>query len=144
MRRSRLSSTWRTSQNMNQPRSMSLIGSSIESFNSFCCRNIKEDTIVVQRFEPPSRPVPPPGVEDFDLENWNDPSQCSEYAMDIFYYYKQREVLSLRLSRFGPDPLFTRPSFAFRITSEVPRLKSRNQCVPSWSIGWWRFRKVSS
>ena len=46
----------------------------------------------MQRYEPPARPVPPPGVEDFDAKNWNDPNQCSEYAMDIFYYYKNREV----------------------------------------------------
>ena len=56
------------------------------------CRNINEDTIVHQRYEPPARPIPPPGVEDFDLLNWNDPNQCAEYAMDIFYYYKSREV----------------------------------------------------
>ena len=60
--------------------------------NLSICRNINEDTIVHQRYEPPTRPVPPPGVEDFDLLNWNDPNQCSEYAMDIFYYYKNREV----------------------------------------------------
>lgn len=53
--------------------------------------NLSEDTIV-QRYEPPARPVPPPGVEDFDAKNWNDPNQCSEYAMDIFYYYKSRET----------------------------------------------------
>ena len=46
-----------------------------------------------KRYEPPARPLPPPGVEDYDLENWNDPNQCSEYAMDIFYYYKSREVI---------------------------------------------------
>jgi len=54
--------------------------------------NINEDTIVHQRYEPPARPIPPPGVEDFDLLNWNDPNQCAEYAMDIFYYYKSREA----------------------------------------------------
>merc|ERR1712168_574817 len=44
------------------------------------------------RYEPPSRLVPPPGVEDYDLENWDDPNVCSEYAMDIFSYYKAREA----------------------------------------------------
>ena len=34
--------------------------------------------------------MPPPGVEDYDLENWDDPNVCSEYAMDIFSYYKAR------------------------------------------------------
>ena len=52
----------------------------------------REASIIVQRYEPPARPVPPPGVEDFDVKNWNDPNQCSQYAMDIFYYYKSREV----------------------------------------------------
>jgi hypothetical protein len=41
---------------------------------------------------PPPRPIPPPGVDDFDLENWNDHLQCSEYAFEIFEYYKSREV----------------------------------------------------
>lgn len=54
--------------------------------------NLAEDTIVRHRYEPPARPVPPPGVTDFDLENWTDPNQCSVYAMDIFNYYKIREV----------------------------------------------------
>ena len=31
--------------------------------------NLAEDTIVRHRYEPPARPVPPPGVTDFDLEN---------------------------------------------------------------------------
>lgn len=35
---------------------------------------------------------PPPGVEDFDKENWNDPYQVSNYAMNIFDYLKQREI----------------------------------------------------
>lgn len=33
----------------------------------------------------------PDGVDDFDLENWHDPYQVSEYAMDIFNYLKDRE-----------------------------------------------------
>lgn len=36
---------------------------------------------------------PPLGVHDFDKENWDDPFQASHYAMDIFNYLKQREVL---------------------------------------------------
>ncbi|XP_030024452.1 G2/mitotic-specific cyclin-B3 isoform X2 [Manduca sexta] len=36
---------------------------------------------------------PPPGVADFDTENWNDPLQVSHYAMDIFNYLKGRERL---------------------------------------------------
>lgn len=34
----------------------------------------------------------PPGVEDFDKENFNDPFQVSNYAMNIFDYLKRREA----------------------------------------------------
>lgn len=34
---------------------------------------------------------PPPGVVDFDKENWDDPFQVSHYAMDTFNYMKSRE-----------------------------------------------------
>lgn len=34
---------------------------------------------------------PPPGVTDFDKENWDDPFQVSHYTMDIFNYLKSRE-----------------------------------------------------
>lgn len=34
----------------------------------------------------------PEGVADFDKENWNDPFQVSNYAMDIFNYMKNRQV----------------------------------------------------
>jgi len=59
--------------------------------------NVNDDTVVFgpktrHRYEPPSRLVPPPGVDDYDLENWDDPNVCSEYAMDIFSYYKSREA----------------------------------------------------
>lgn len=43
------------------------------------------------RYEAPPRVVPPVGINDFDLENWDDSLQCSEYAMHIFEYYKSRE-----------------------------------------------------
>lgn len=54
----------------------------------------EETTTSVPRFryQPPPRILPPSGVEDFDLQNWEDPSQCSEYAQDIFEYYKIREA----------------------------------------------------
>lgn len=39
-----------------------------------------------------SGPAPvPDGVIDFDRENWDDPVQVSDYAMDIFNYLKERE-----------------------------------------------------
>ncbi|CAG9784136.1 unnamed protein product [Diatraea saccharalis] len=46
----------------------------------------------------------PSGVPDFDLENWNDPFQVSNYAMDIFNYLKSRERL------FPIDDYLTRMS----------------------------------
>jgi len=39
----------------------------------------------------PPRKTPPEGVVDFDLETKGDPSQHSEYAMQTFQYYKDRE-----------------------------------------------------
>jgi len=54
--------------------------------------------VVSFRYQAPPRQVPPTGVADFDLENWNDPLQCSEYAMEIFNYYKSREVKRIRVS----------------------------------------------
>lgn len=35
--------------------------------------------------------VVPPGVHDFDKENWNDSFQISHFAMDIFNYMRSRE-----------------------------------------------------
>ena len=60
-------------------------------------RNVNDDTVVIgnvvrHRYEPPTRLLPPPGVENFDKECGNDPNVCSEYANDIFNYYKSREV----------------------------------------------------
>jgi len=68
-----------------------------ESLYESAEENLNDDTVVIgpqirHRYEPPARLLPPPGVEDFDKENWNDPNVCSEYAMDIFNYYKSREA----------------------------------------------------
>ncbi|XP_075992768.1 cyclin B3 isoform X2 [Anticarsia gemmatalis] len=48
-------------------------------------RSLDEETEVPHK--------PPTGVADFDQENWNDPFQVSNYAMDIFNYLKGRERL---------------------------------------------------
>lgn len=57
------------------------------------CRveSIKEEEILVKIVET----VTPDGVDDFDKENWDDPFQVSHYAMDIFNYLKEREVIVL-------------------------------------------------
>jgi len=73
--------------------------------------NVNDDTVVIgpvvrHRYEPPARLLPPPGVEDFDKECGNDPNVCSEYAMDIFNYYKSREAQFLvpdYISRMQPE-----------------------------------------
>ena len=68
-------------------------------------RNVNDDTVVIgnpvrHRYEPPARLLPPPGVEDFDKECGNDPNVCSEYANDIFNYYKSREVRIINHTTF--------------------------------------------
>jgi len=40
----------------------------------------------------PARRSPPEGVEDFDLQTESDPQQHSEYAMETFQYYRNREA----------------------------------------------------
>jgi G2/mitotic-specific cyclin-B3 len=50
----------------------------------------EEEVFAKDKSKSPSRRLPP-GVEDFDKENWNDPFQVSHYAMNIFDYLKQRE-----------------------------------------------------
>jgi len=37
----------------------------------------------------------PEGIVDYDKENWDDIFQVSHYAMDIFNYYKEKEVVTL-------------------------------------------------
>jgi len=51
---------------------------------------IKEEEQVFEIKEVP-RKTPPEGVIDFDLETLHDPQQHSEYAMETFQYYKDRE-----------------------------------------------------
>ncbi|XP_032529955.2 G2/mitotic-specific cyclin-B3 [Danaus plexippus] len=48
-------------------------------------RSLDEETDIPHRA--------PEGVVDFDKENWTDPFQVSNYAMDIFNYLKSRERL---------------------------------------------------
>lgn len=55
-------------------------------------RSLDEETEVPHK--------PPSDVPDFDQENWNDPFQVSNYAMDIFNYLKSREV-SISISRYN-------------------------------------------
>lgn len=49
---------------------------------------LRQDIAIPILNEP--QPVPE-GVIDFDRENWDDPVQVSEYAMEIFNYLKERE-----------------------------------------------------
>jgi len=50
-----------------------------------------EEKVVDVKLAEPSWPVMPEGVEDFDRENAGDPQQHSDYAMETFQYYKNRE-----------------------------------------------------
>jgi len=50
-----------------------------------------EEKVVDIKLPEPTWPVMPEGVEDFDRENGEDPQQHSEYAMETFQYYKNRE-----------------------------------------------------
>ncbi len=38
-------------------------------------------------------------IDDIDKENLGDPAQAAVYAMDIFHYYKEREVGSSHIYR---------------------------------------------
>lgn len=50
--------------------------------------------ITTKNFDPIPERILPEGVQwDFDIENWSDPFQVSQYAMDIFNYLKDRESL---------------------------------------------------
>lgn len=53
------------------------------------------DITLVKEFQPMTSDPPPvpDGVIDFDRENWDDPLQASQYAMDIFNYLKEREQM---------------------------------------------------
>ncbi|XP_015191399.1 PREDICTED: G2/mitotic-specific cyclin-B3 [Polistes dominula] len=50
--------------------------------------------LTTKHLDPIPERILPEGVEwDFDIENWLDPFQVSQYAMDIFNYLKDRECL---------------------------------------------------
>jgi len=51
----------------------------------------KVPTPTAPKCRSPYRPTPPAGVADFDLETMGDPQQHSEYAMETFKYYQNRE-----------------------------------------------------
>lgn len=57
---------------------------------SFISLNVEEPPA---KSEPPVKVLPTGVAWDFDLENWSDPYQVSEYAFDIFNYLKEREPL---------------------------------------------------
>jgi len=61
-----------------------------ESSNDVTVKEEEEEEKVFEVKEAP-RKVPPKGVLDFDLETLGDPQQHSEYAMETFQYYKDRE-----------------------------------------------------
>lgn len=62
-----------------------------ESSNDVTIKEEENEEKVFEVKEAP-RKVPPKGVLDFDLETLGDPQQHSEYAMETFHYYKEREA----------------------------------------------------
>lgn len=60
-----------------------------ESSNDVTIKQEDEEKVFEVKEVP--RKVPPKGVLDFDLETMGDPQQHSEYAMETFQYYKDRE-----------------------------------------------------
>lgn len=55
--------------------------------------NVKTLSIAERLDATPIRALPPNVQWDFDAENWHDPYQVSQYAMEIFNYLKKREKL---------------------------------------------------
>ncbi|XP_043284432.1 G2/mitotic-specific cyclin-B3 [Venturia canescens] len=55
---------------------------------------VLEEPLIAERLDViPERELPPGVQWDFDAENWRDPYQVSQYAMEIFEYLKGREKL---------------------------------------------------
>ena len=88
--------------NQSKPKEKSNKSSSVPSSKkSTTVRNPVKKSIV-QRYMGPKRSIPPPGVEDFDAKNEDDPNEFPEYAMDIFQYYKIREA-DFKVPDYLPD-----------------------------------------
>lgn len=64
--------------------------SSIDDEECFDLKNAIDVDIPSPKLDTHNVPL---NVIDFDRENWNDPFQVSNYAMDIFNYLKEREKL---------------------------------------------------
>jgi len=62
------------------------------SSNDVTVKEVEEDKVDVFEVKEVPRKTPPEGVIDFDLETLGDPQQHSEYAMETFQYYKDREA----------------------------------------------------
>ncbi len=66
---------------------------------------------------------PPPGVVDFDAANADDHNQVSDYVMDVFQYYKNREVRRREQGQWIEwlrELLFKTFYFAYRFSSACP------------------------
>jgi hypothetical protein len=81
----------------------SLLSQASSSFSSVA--SSQSDNIVSSDWfgEFPERKLPA-GYEHFDRENWNDPSQVSAYAMDIFEYYRNKEEKYKMVDYMGQQP----------------------------------------
>jgi len=69
-----------------------LDSSSDTASNDVTVKDEEELATKVYEVREEARKVPPKGIVDFDLETMGDPQQHSEYAMETFQYYKDREA----------------------------------------------------
>ena len=65
----------------------------IDSSESSSSVEVDKEVIEVFECPEPPRTIPPEGVDDFDGETPGDPEQHSDYAMETFQYYKDREAM---------------------------------------------------
>ncbi|KAL7641620.1 UNVERIFIED_CONTAM: hypothetical protein RMT77_007493 [Armadillidium vulgare] len=68
---------------------------SLEESSAYITASEESPSYVVKKHVENAQPNtgPPPDVEDFDKACDNDPFSVSHYAMDIFNYYKEREMM---------------------------------------------------
>ena len=84
--------------------------------NSSSSHDISEE-MIVDTIRISTRPTPPDYIEDFDLEIMGDPQQHSEYAMETFQYYKNREAV-------------------FRVPNYMDTQPSINEAMRSIVVNW--------
>ena len=67
------------------------LGGRCQTYRAFMACDARRCGSLLSRKKTPSNNHAGSGVEDFDRENAGDPQQHSDYAMETFQYYKNRE-----------------------------------------------------